>query len=126
MSFGCDGVIIVAKSSPRKLNAPAQVAAARANYETTMKPTASVNHSRRDALPFFFMHNTGDWLVPMTQSEQLHTALQQAGVESTHVPVPGNSHVIAAPPEVEVRVVAFFKKHLRPGAPAVTTLPASK
>lgn len=49
------------------------------------------------APPFFFMHSTDDWLVPMAQSEQLHTALQRVGVESTHVPVPGNRHGIDAP-----------------------------
>jgi dipeptidyl aminopeptidase/acylaminoacyl peptidase len=50
-------------------------------------------------------------VVPFAQGEEIHAALQKAGVESHLIRVQGAGHGFAAP-EVEQRVKAFLTKHL--------------
>jgi dipeptidyl aminopeptidase/acylaminoacyl peptidase len=77
-------------------------------------PIAYVSAS---AAPFLIMHGEQDDIVPPSQSELLHGALRQAGVESTLVLVKGAGHGLwKADGGSEVllqRVLAFFIRHLR-------------
>ncbi|MCZ2826407.1 MULTISPECIES: alpha/beta hydrolase [unclassified Modestobacter] len=52
-----------------------------------------ISHVTADAPPFLLVHGTADWLVPCSQSEQLHAALTAVGVDSRLVPVKGAGHI---------------------------------
>jgi acetyl esterase/lipase len=83
---------------------------ARANPITYVTP---------DDPPFLIVHGDQDDLVPLNQSELLHAALQQAGVESTLMVIEGAGHGFSAQEqrlaEIMHQVRAFFDCH--PKAP---------
>jgi dipeptidyl aminopeptidase/acylaminoacyl peptidase len=74
-----------------------------------------VNYVHAGAPPFLFIHGDADVLVPLHQSELLHEALQNAGIESTLHIVKGAPHgsrnVIT--PEVRAMILAFLNDKLR-------------
>jgi acetyl esterase/lipase len=75
-----------------------------------------VTHVTPDAPPFLLVHGTADWLVPFTQSEQLHAALQAAGADSRLVPVEGAEHIFDGHDDVDALValsVDFLEDALR-------------
>lgn len=63
--------------------------------------------------PFLILHGTADPVVPFRQSELLHEALLQAGVDATLVPVHGGGHGGFSSPDLPLRITAFFDHHLR-------------
>lgn len=73
-----------------------------------------VHHVRADAPPFLLVHGEADGLVPLSQSEQLHAALQAAGAQSELVGVPGADHVfLGTDPLPQIaRGAAFLKSEL--------------
>jgi acetyl esterase/lipase len=67
--------------------------------------------------PFLIFHGRNDALVSPAQSERLHAALQQAGVESRLVILEGEGHMWKRPDSHErcaAEAVAFFQRHLKP------------
>jgi acetyl esterase/lipase len=77
-----------------------------------------ISYITPDDPPFLIMHGDRDRTVPLSQSELLHHALQEAGVESTLVVVPGSGHGFrgATPRWREIlqrHPQAFFDRHLR-------------
>jgi alkaline phosphatase/alkaline phosphatase D len=60
-----------------------------------------------------FMHGDQDAVVPLNQSQLLHDALQEAGIESRLTVVPGKGHEPLGD-EPLAQVHAFFDRHLRP------------
>ncbi|HOS95936.1 MAG TPA: prolyl oligopeptidase family serine peptidase, partial [Armatimonadota bacterium] len=83
-----------------------------------------ISHVSPDDPPFLIVHGENDFVVPMEQSELLHRALIEAGVESTLVRVANAGHGLnptsrdaqPQPPRAEIdqKVLEFFDKHLRP------------
>ena len=71
------------------------------------------NYVSQDDAPFLLIHGTEDPLVPFSQSELLHAALEEAGVDSLLVPVKGGKHGNFPANEVAKRLRQFFDKHLR-------------
>ncbi|MEK7866101.1 MAG: alpha/beta hydrolase [Planctomycetota bacterium] len=67
----------------------------------------------KDDPPFLIMHGTEDPVVPFAQSEELHEALEEAGVDVTFVPVEGAGHGWGPSDEADARMYAFFDKHLK-------------
>jgi acetyl esterase/lipase len=63
-----------------------------------------ITHVTPDAPPFLLVHGTTDWLVPYSQSEQLHAALTAAGVDSRLVPVEGAEHIFDGCDDVDAVV----------------------
>jgi acetyl esterase/lipase len=63
-----------------------------------------VTHVTPEAPPFLLVHGTTDWLVPYSQSEQLHAALTAAGVDSRLVPVEGAEHIFDGCDDVDAVV----------------------
>jgi len=61
--------------------------------DVTRADASPITHVTASAPPFLLVHGTADWVVPFSQSEQLHAALTSAGVPSTLVPVEGAQHV---------------------------------
>jgi len=71
-----------------------------------------ITYVTKDDPPFLIMHGDKDDLVPPSQSEMLHEALQKAGVESTLHVVPGAGHGFGGR-EIDALVDPFFDKHLK-------------
>ena len=60
---------------------------------TAMAKSASpIHHVSQGDAPFLIMHGSKDPLVPQSESENLHQALKQAGVDSTLVIIPDAKH----------------------------------
>ncbi|GAB5559716.1 MAG: alpha/beta hydrolase [Synoicihabitans sp.] len=68
-----------------------------------------------DDAAFLILHGDADDGVPIDQSERLHAALLEAGVDSTIVVLPGAGHGGKAfeTREVRTKVIAFLNKQLR-------------
>lgn len=62
--------------------------------------------------PFLIVHGDEDYVVPLGQSELLHDALQEAGIQSRLHVVKGGGHGFQDR-EVDVLVEQFFKEHLK-------------
>jgi acetyl esterase/lipase len=67
--------------------------------------------------PFFIMHGEQDDVVPLGQSELLHRALVEAGLDSTLMIIPGMGHGVmelaeARWAELQQSVIDFFKRTL--------------
>lgn len=67
-----------------------------------------------DDPPFLIMHGDRDPVVPFAQSQELHDALQRAGVESRLHVIQGGGHGGAGfnAPEVQAMIREFFTRHL--------------
>ncbi len=76
------------------------------------KAASPVTYVTPDDPPFLIVHGTEDAVVPFSQAETLHAALQKAGVPSTLVRIEGGGHGFGGP-QVDARVEAFLAKHLR-------------
>jgi acetyl esterase/lipase len=74
-----------------------------------------ITYVSKDDPPFLIMHGDQDMTVPFNQSELLHQALKEAGVEVTFIPIPGAGH--GGPgfntPEMRGKIAAFFDGHLK-------------
>jgi len=67
--------------------------------------------------PVLFLHGTADDLVPISQSEELASLLDDQGVENLLHPVQGAYHYFSlTPPQEDLRpiTVRFLNRHLRP------------
>jgi dipeptidyl aminopeptidase/acylaminoacyl peptidase len=73
-----------------------------------------ITHVTADAPPFLLVHGTADWLVPYTQSEQLHAALTAAGVDCRLEPVEGAQHIFDGCDDVDA-VVQLSVNYLAAG-----------
>lgn len=82
-------------------------------HQEAARQASPTTHASRNDPPFLLIHGTADPLVPFSQSEALHKALKDAGVESTLVSVPGAGHGGFPQPQLAERLRAFFDKHLR-------------
>jgi acetyl esterase/lipase len=74
-----------------------------------------VTHVSAGDAPMLLVHGDRDNVVPSKQSDELHAALQKAGVESTLVVIPGAGHGDGGfrTPQTFDAVRNFFAKHLR-------------
>lgn len=92
------------------------------NKETAhhASPTSYVS---KDDPPFMLIHGTNDPAVPFNQSERLHEALKQVGVESVLIPVEGGGHGNFGTTEVAERMRQFFDRHLRGKEVAISAEP---
>ena len=80
------------------------------------RSASPVYYVDQESAPFLIMHGDRDDTVPLQQSEELHAALQRAGVESTLKVLPGAGHSAAGfsqPANLQL-MTAFFDRHLRP------------
>jgi len=71
-----------------------------------------ITYVTKDDPPFLIMHGDRDPLVPLNQSELLHAALRNAGVESSLEVVKGGGHGFRGP-EVDAAVERFFDRPLK-------------
>ncbi|WP_311243586.1 alpha/beta hydrolase [Microbacterium sp. WCS2018Hpa-23] len=76
-----------------------------------------VNHAHPTPPPFLLVHGDEDTLVPLSQSEQLLTALLSAGGEADLIPVAGAAHVFeGTDPAPSIRhAVDFLRSRLTSG-----------
>ena len=79
------------------------------------KDASALDNVSGDESPFLIMHGTADPGVPIIQSDKLHQALLEAGVESTFVALEGAKHggpEFNSPASQKV-FLEFFTKHLK-------------
>ena len=75
-----------------------------------------ITHVTSEAPPFLLVHGTADWLVPYAQSEQLHAALTEAGVDCELVPVENAQHIFDGCDDIDAVVqlsVDYLAKALK-------------
>ena len=74
-----------------------------------------LHHVHSRSAPFFTVHGDRDDIVPLVQSQRLHKALRDAGVESTLQVIPGAGHSTAefTLPERFDEIAEFLARHLR-------------
>jgi acetyl esterase/lipase len=74
-----------------------------------------LHHVHRRSAPFLTVHGDRDDIVPLVQSQRLHKALQDVGVESTLQVIPGAGHSTAEfiLPERLDEIADFLARHLR-------------
>jgi acetyl esterase/lipase len=71
-----------------------------------------ITYVSKDDPPFLVIHGDKDDLVPLSQSELLHAALEKAGVPSKLHVVPGAGHGFGGR-ELEAMVDEFLDRHLK-------------
>ena len=79
---------------------------------------SATTHVSADDPPFLLVHGDADEAVPFSQSEALKTALDQYGVVSELIRMPGGGHGAAIsagpnPPDYLGPLVEWFDRHLR-------------
>jgi dipeptidyl aminopeptidase/acylaminoacyl peptidase len=84
-----------------------------------------LRHVKRVSTPTLLLHGEADNDVPITQSEELYTALRRRGVETLFVRYPGQGHGATEPrhqlDQLE-RTVAWFDRWLQSDRPLVVEL----
>ena len=83
-----------------------------------------IQYISSDDPPFLLIHGDQDKLVPLSQSEIFHQALQKAGVESTLHVVKGADHIFVSP-DADKAMAEFFDEHLKRGSCPSESLPES-
>ncbi len=79
-------------------------------------PLAHVEHV---TTPTLFIHGEVDHDVPITQAEEMYTALRKLGVDATLVRYPGEGHGFRRPVFIKdsrKRMIEWFNRYLRSGA----------
>lgn len=82
------------------------------DLEKAARQASPVTWISKDDPPFFTAHGTKDLVVPYAQGEEIHQALEKAGVSSKLHPVVGAGHGFKDP-RVEKELKEFFDQHLR-------------
>lgn len=78
------------------------------------RSASPITYLSRDTPPLLILHGDADGVVPLSQSRQLHTAMEKAGAPGELVILSGVGHS-----HVEVwmqkrdHILAFFERHLR-------------
>ncbi|OYV03349.1 MAG: carboxylesterase, partial [Verrucomicrobiales bacterium VVV1] len=80
--------------------------------EAVAKEASPVTHVSKGDAPFFTAHGTKDPLVPFAQAEELHAALQKAGVPSLLQEMTNGGHGFKSP-VLDERIKQFLDLHLR-------------
>jgi acetyl esterase/lipase len=91
----------IAAKLPPELVTPPEDQLTRGLEGEALADASPITHVTPDAPPFLLVHGTADWLVPYSQSEALHAALTEAGVEARLVPVEGAQHIFDGHDDVD-------------------------
>jgi dipeptidyl aminopeptidase/acylaminoacyl peptidase len=90
--------------------------------EAAAKEASPVTHVSKGDSPFFTAHGNKDPLVPFAQGQELHSALQKAGVSSLFQEMTNGGHGFKSP-MLDERVNQFLDLHLRGIAAEIVTAP---
>ncbi|MCA1962778.1 MAG: alpha/beta hydrolase fold domain-containing protein [Prosthecobacter sp.] len=90
--------------------------------EQAAQEASPVTHVSQGDAAFFTAHGTKDPLVPFAQAEEIHAALQKAGVPSLLQEMTGGGHGFRSP-ELDARVKQFLDLHLRGIQTEIVTTP---
>jgi acetyl esterase/lipase len=87
-----------------------------------------VHYVSKDNPPILIFHGTLDAQVPFAQSQELYTAMKNAGVDATLQVFPGSGHGAPAfsKPAVTNLMIRFFDKHLKGIDAKIEPLPAAE
>lgn len=87
--------------APPELLADPLVLLLRGIDEAARRDASPITLVHPAAPPFLLVHGDSDQLVPLQQSQLLHTGLQAAGVDSTLLVVPGADHIFLGCEDVD-------------------------
>ncbi len=90
--------------------------------EAAAKEASPVTHVSKGDAAFFTAHGTKDPLVPFAQGQEIHAALEKAGVPSLLQEMTNGGHGFASP-ILDARVKQFLDLHLRDVAAEIITSP---
>lgn len=90
--------------------------------ESAAKEASPVTHVSKGDAAFFTTHGTKDPLVPFAQGQEIHAALQKAGVPSLLQEMTNGGHGFKSP-ILDDRVKQFLDLHLRGIAAEIVTTP---
>lgn len=90
--------------------------------EAAAKEASPVTHVSKGDAAFFTAHGTKDPLVPFAQAQEIHAALQKAGVPSLLQEMTNGGHGFRSP-ILDERVKQFFDLHLRGIAAEIVPTP---
>jgi len=81
-----------------------------------VKAASPITYISKDSPPVLTLHGTLDPIVPYHQAQELHEALQKAGVPEKLVPIENGMHGAWAPEAkrfADDQAIAFFDKYLK-------------
>jgi acetyl esterase/lipase len=90
--------------------------------EETAREASPVTHVSKGDAAFFTAHGTKDPLVPYAQAQEIHAALEKAGVPSLLQEMTNGGHGFKSP-ILDERVKQFFDLHLRGIAAEIVPTP---
>jgi acetyl esterase/lipase len=90
--------------------------------EAAAKEASPVTHVSKGDAPFFTAHGNKDPLVPFAQGQEIHAALQKAGVPSLFQEMTNGGHGFKSP-ILDERVKQFLDLHLRSISAEIVTPP---
>lgn len=90
--------------------------------EAAAREASPVTHASKGDAAFFTAHGTKDPLVPFAQAQEIHAALEKAGVPSLLQEMTNGGHGFASP-ILDTRVKQFLDLHLRDVAAEIVTPP---
>ncbi len=94
----------IVEKLPPEFATPPEDFLLRGTDDATRADASPITHVTPQAPPFLLVHGTTDWLVPYSQSEQLHAALTAAGVDSRLEPVEGAEHIFMGCSDIDAVV----------------------
>ena len=78
------------------------------------RDASPISHVTPDDPPVFLFHGEQDSVVPISSAERLHKRLQENGIDSEFVKIPGQGHVAAfLDPESPQRAIRFLDSQFR-------------
>lgn len=104
------------RSDPDELEEPFSLmfaAGTREERARLMEGASPVCYAQRQNPPFLLMHGDVDRLVSVTESIEMHKALQEAGNDAELVLVPGQGHGFFDGQEYYDRIYRFFNEKLK-------------
>lgn len=112
-ALGCGTIDWNAPTSPAAL----LIGCSPADCPGSAAAAAPARHARRGNPPMLLMHGTADCFISPAQSENLHDALIQAGVDATLRLVGGIDHdsPFWSSPDAFAEVESFLERNLKPG-----------
>lgn len=90
--------------------------------EAAAKEASPVTHVSKGDAPFFTAHGNQDPLVPFAQGQELHAALQKAGVPSLFQEMTNGGHGFKSS-ILDERVIQFLNRQLRGISAEIVTAP---
>ena len=86
----------------------------RAEFPDRYRNASPISFISPDAPPVYFFHGDDDFLVPLSNSIQMHESLRAKGINTVHRTVTGKGHLIAfLDQQSRLEAIEFLEKYLK-------------